>query len=60
MGSAASKPYGHNGWGLLDFLMDPRLVDEESFFYLERLKSLRPEAIADVHAAARRSNRVDP
>lgn len=50
------EAYGHNGWGLLDFLTVPRIVEEESFTYLERLKSLRPEAIADVHAAACRSN----
>lgn len=50
------EAYGYNGWGLLDFLTVPRIVDGESFTYLERLKSLRPEAITDVREAARRSN----
>lgn len=48
--------YGHNGWGLLDFLTVPRVVNGESFTYLERLKSPDPEAIDEARAAASRSN----
>lgn len=51
---AVIASYGHNGWGLLDFLCTPREAEGESFTHLERLKHRR---VDDVLAAARRTNR---
>ncbi|MDX2187827.1 MAG: hypothetical protein SFV32_12900 [Opitutaceae bacterium] len=48
------KAYGHNGWGLLDFLTVPRDT-EQGLSYLARLQQ-GPEGVAKVLAAAKRSN----
>lgn len=46
--------YGHNGWGLLDFLTVPRIPDG-GLNYLSKFQR-GAEGVAEVIAAARRSN----